>query len=90
MVKIGMVGVGAISGIYLKNITGLFPVSYTHLDVYKRKISHNIRFKKLARFLLININRGEINPLTVSKVYSRNLFVPDFESFREYIKENGG
>ena len=37
-VKVAMIGVGAISGIYLENITNTFrAVSYTHLDVYKRQ-----------------------------------------------------
>ena len=44
MIKVAMIGVGAISGIYLKNLTETFrevsligAVSYTHLDVYKRQ-----------------------------------------------------
>ena len=45
---IGILGAGAISGIYLENLCRLFtetevvgvydPVSYTHLDVYKRQL----------------------------------------------------
>ena len=42
MLRVGVLGVGGISGTHIpawKRIKEAEPVSYTHLDVYKRQIS---------------------------------------------------
>ena len=61
------------------------PVSYTHLDVYKRQDTEELRekyFQVIARRMEKHIGESILDSVVYKKTYSVSDFVTDYNSFR--------
>ena len=68
------------SNIYAVTPTGKIPVSYTHLDVYKRQIQ-----KRVIPYLY---SKGFTNPMNAQKILTNRKLNPFVWAFRISIVKN--